>query len=193
MNLSDNFSSIHLIKKRFFHTLMIISLIALFLRLVVSFQLKESYSAATTPKMGTDMYTYQELAKQIVNGSYDFSKGFYYQPFYYTVFLPLVYKVTGGFSWGIIVSQSFLGAATVLLVGLGFSRIFGRTVGLFAAIFTALDRYLIFYTPFTLIAVVQTFWISLLLFFSLLAYKSKRISLMDWCWANPRVLHNNTR
>lgn len=142
---------------------------ALLLRLAVSIQLYGCYSPVVRPSPATDMYTYQEFARQLLEGRYDWSQGFYYQPLYYAVFLPAVYATFGTGAGGVILVQTLLGTATVVLVALAFTRLFGRLAGLLAALLLALCRMHVFYTPVALMEVLQGFWLALLLWLSLWA------------------------
>ena len=172
-------------KKTFLGILSVIALVGFLLRLIISAELMVSYSLVTQPSDLTDIYTYQKLSKQILDGGYDFSKGFYYQPFYYTVFLPLIYKIGGISPWSVVVAQSALGLGIVWLIGITFARIYGKTVGLIGALLTAVNRYLIFYTPFTLIAILQAFWMVLLLWSTVYAFNHKRV----WIWLGVGVIN----
>ena len=163
--------------RRFLTILAVITAIGLLLRLVVGFELQASFSPVTAPAESTDMATYQNFAKQILSGDYDGSKGFYYQPFYYTILLPAAYLISGGKAWSLIILQSLLGAAGIWLVGITFGRLFGKRAGLIGAGLVAMHRGLIFYTPFALIATVQSLWITLLAYLALRATKDKH-----WKW-----------
>ena len=165
---------IRITKKKFFIALGAVSLLGFLLRIGVSTELVHTYAPVTKPSHLTDMYTYQELSREVLEGTYDIAGGFYYQPFYYTVFLPLVYKIGGFTHWSVIVAQSLLGLGTIWVSGIAFARIFGKTTGLITAFLTATNRYLIFYTPFTLIATLQTFWISLLFWGCVVILKYKK-------------------
>ena len=157
MNLSKN-------SRRFRYALLVIAAVALVIRLVVAFELKSSYPPVASPSPQTDAYTYIQAASTVVDGTYDYSKGFYYQPFIYAVYLPCIFLVFGKGATGIIIVQSALGAATVFICGWLFAMIFGRRCGLIAAILLALARLHIFYTPFALIACLLSFLISLVAF-----------------------------
>ena len=71
----------------FFYGNGLIALLAFLIRFAVSYQLAENDPAVTVPSVITDMKTYLDLADQILKGK--FPETFYYQPFYYAVFLPL--------------------------------------------------------------------------------------------------------
>ena len=169
-----------------------IVLVALVLRLAVSAQLLNGYWPVRNPARDTDTGHYQYLAGQVLDGKYDYSQGFYFQPFYYTVYLPVVYTVFGRGPWGVIIVQALLGAACVWLTGLAFARLFGKKAGIMAAGLLALCRLHIFYTPFTLIACLQTFWLCLIFYCAVRAVQRRAW----WLWAVTGLLcglANSTR
>ena len=151
-----------------------LTLLALILRLVVCLDLSQTASVLN-PWDGTDMATYRRVATEILGGQ--IPSYFYYQPFYYSVLLPLVFGLFGVGAWGIMTVQALLGSASVWLTGLIAARIFGRRAGLAAAVLLALARFHIFYTPFALMAVLQGFWMVLLAYTALRAFETNR-----WAW-----------
>lgn len=167
------------IKKRFILILLGIVLIALVLRLGTAYELQTAnhgMNAVNFPMPATDMCTYQRLAKLISQG--DFQDPFYldnahkYQPFYNSIFLPLIYLTLGYSVWSVLIAQSLLGAATVYLVGLSTARIWNRPAAIIAAAMTAFSQMLILYTPYLLIATLQAFWMALLFYSAVAACKS---------------------
>ena len=169
--MSSECTSKHSRSRQFLFRLALIVLGALALRLLVCSQLS-GLRSVIEPWKGTDMATYRRYALDILIGKWP--EHFYYQPFYYSVFLPIVYAVFGKGPWGVMLVQSLLGAATVWLVGLTTARVFGRRAGLIAAGLLALSRFHIFYSPFLLIAVLQAFWMALLVYTALRAYSTNR-------------------
>gem|GEM_PF-628235 len=159
--------------RRFIRLLAGLTVFALLLRLLVCWQLAD-VDSVRAPWSGTDMATYRDLATAILRGH--FPDSFYYQPFYYAVFLPAVYAVFGVNHWGPMLVQALLGAATVWLTGWLTARVFGRRAGLAAAGLLALARMHVFYTPFLLIAVLQSFWMTLLTVVVLWAWRRR-----GWC------------
>ncbi|NLF16204.1 MAG: glycosyltransferase family 39 protein [Lentisphaerae bacterium] len=151
-------------RQRFLLALGGLSLLALALRVVVCIELCPLPSVAE-PAVVTDMATYRRLGLEIARGQ--FPTHFYYQPFYYAVFLPIVYTLTGDGPWGPALIQAILGAATVWLTGLTAAQLFGRRAGLLAAALLAVARFQVFYVPFLLIEVLQGFWLSLLTWLAL--------------------------
>ena len=126
------------------------------------------------PSKVTDMATYIDLADKIASGAY--SGEFYYQPFYYAVFLPLV-RICGGGVWTVAVLQILLGGATILLAGLIGEKLVGRFGGAVAAWLTALSPALMLYAPFHLNETVQAFNLTLFFYLALIAFERRR-----WYW-----------
>ena len=127
-----------------------------------------------SPSRVTDMATYIDLADKIVSGTY---RGeFYYQPFYYAVFLPLV-RISGGGVWSVALLQILLGGATIWLVGLIGEKLVGRAGGVLAAWLTALSPALMLYAPFHLNETLQAFNITLFFYLALVALARCR-----WYW-----------
>ncbi len=97
-------------KKKFIIIISALALAALFIRLGASSELaafNNGLNSVTVPSPATDMCTYRNLATQIANNNY---KGvFYYQPFYYAVFLPVLQIVFGSSIWAVIIAQCLLG------------------------------------------------------------------------------------
>ncbi len=153
------------LRRHFWALLGAASLLAVALRLLAGWGLAQS-PTATMPPSVTDMATYRDLALQIRQG--DWPAYFDYQPFYYTVFLPLAYlfSPTGGI-WPVIILQALLGGATVWLTGLCGTRLFGRRAGLAAAVLLALCRFHIFYASFPLLEVWFSFWAIVVLWMTL--------------------------
>ena len=158
-----------------------IVLIALALRLGTAFELQAAnhgMNSVTTPPPVTDMATYKRLAELISQG--DFQDPFYlnnvhkYQPFYNSVFLPLVFLTFGYSTWAVLIAQCLIGAATVYLVGISTAKIWNRQAAILAAAMTAFSQILIFYTPYMLVATLQAFWLVLLFYTSVTALKSGR-------------------
>ena len=166
-------------KRRFLYVLGGIALAGLLLRLYIGWQLMQVDPLVESPAATTDMATYLESARAVLAGTYDYGEGFYYQPFYYAVFLPAVFKLFGIGASGVIIVQSLLGAACIWLAGLVAARLFGKRTGICAAVILALSRMHIFYTPYMLMAVVQSFWVLLLFYTSVAACRRRQW----WYWA----------
>ncbi|MBO5764883.1 MAG: hypothetical protein J6S24_01245, partial [Lentisphaeria bacterium] len=93
-------------------------LIAAALRIIVSCELANAnmgFNAVFHPAKATDLATYMQLASEIASGK--FPETFYYQPWYYTVFVPLI-LLTGAGIKGVISMQILAGCAAVFLAAL---------------------------------------------------------------------------
>ena len=138
-----------------------IAFAGMILRLFVSFELLQNDPATTNPPVETDMATYIALADGILQGK--FPETFYYQPFYYTVFLP--FCRLAGSSGGCAVTailQSILGGITVFLAGRSAMRIAGLSGGIFCSLLTAFSAIHIYFTAYALLEIVQAFFVTLL-------------------------------
>lgn len=164
-------------RKKFIYSVGIIVLFAFFFRYQVSVELLNNDSFVLRPPSGTDMATYMRLASEIVSGR--FSDLFYYQPFYYAVFLPTIYFFTGKSIFAVIIVQAILSTLTVLLSVLSAKLLFGRKASLITGFLCCFSTVLILYVPYHLIETLQVFWISLLLYLSLLAVRKGYL----WLWA----------
>ena len=146
-----------------FPYLPLIALGAFVIRFAVSWELIRNDPTTVSPSSITDMKTYLDLADGILKGV--FPKNFYYQPFYYAVFLPLC-RIIGGV-WLLALVQSALGGFSVYLAGLCAQLTAGRKAGIFAALAAALCAISIYFTPYALLEILQGFWIVLLLYLAL--------------------------
>lgn len=167
--------------KRFFPYLLGVTVFAaLAARVAVSAQLLSGDYFASSPPYGTDMLTYLDLSSLILSGK--LPEVFYYQPFYYSIFLPFAKLIFGSLStFSVMGIQSLCGAGTVLLCGLSAAILYGRKAGIFAAVLSAFSAILILYTPYALIETSQAFWITLLFYLTLLAYRKS--SLLFWAFS----------
>lgn len=162
--------------KRFFLFLAGITLFGFLLRLVVSWQLYQS-GAVQNPVVETDMATYRRLALAICQG--EWPAFFDYQPFYYTIFLPFLYFFSpSGSPFPVVVAQILLGTATVWLCGITAAKLFGRRAGCLAALLLAASQFHIFYTPYLLLEMLQSFWMALILYWSVRVCRSNAV----WDW-----------
>ena len=147
--------------RRFYWALALILLLGFLLRLAVCLQLYHS-AAVQSPLPVTDMATYRRLALEIRQGNWP--AFFDYQPFYYSIFLPLLYVLSpGGAPWPVIAAQLLVGSAALWLVGLGAAQLYGRRAGCLAALLLAVSQFHILYTPYLLLEVLQSFWMALIL------------------------------
>ena len=166
-----------LARRRFLWCVAAAVLVGVALRLWVAFDLAAMNGGVNnmlSPAKVTDMATYIDLADKIASGRY--SGEFYYQPFYYAVFLPLI-RILGGGMWTVVVVQILLGGATVFLSGLIGEKLVGRLGGALAAWLTALSPALMLYAPFHLNETLQAFNLTLLFYLVLIAFELRR-----WYW-----------
>ena len=147
--------------------LWLIAAAAFAIRFAVSCELIRSDPAVWAPSPITDMKTYLDLADGILAGKWP--QQFYYQPFYYAVFLVLCRLVRG--VWLLALVQSILGGLSVLLAGLCAQLTAGRKAGWQAALLAALSAISIYFTPYALLEVLQAFWMILLLYLTLRLWK----------------------
>lgn len=161
--------------KKYLIVIGIITFMALTLRLIAGWQMYNSVPAVQNPSDQTDMHTYMEYAQKLTEGKYTAHDGaYYYQPFYYAVFLRLIFTLFGSDPLSIVIIQAFLGAATVFLTGVIGARLGGKKAGIIAALILTLFRNHILYTPFALIAILQTFLITLSIYLVLRAFDKRK-------------------
>jgi 4-amino-4-deoxy-L-arabinose transferase-like glycosyltransferase len=161
--------------RRFFRQLSVILLIALLLRLATTLAcwripILNEYMA--TPPDVTDMATYLDYSRRCLQGTYQ--GDFNYQPFYYTVFLPVTMTI-GDHPLLLALIQSFLGTFTCLFCALTAAQLSGRRAGLIAALLLAPCSMMLIYVPFALIEVLAAFFISLFLYTSILAWRRNQV------------------
>jgi len=174
-NKSPDKTGPQIMKKHFFPVLIIISCLAFLLRIEVCRELLQKDVQVSRPSAVTDMATYKTMSEQIAKGG--FNEEYYYQPFYYAVFLAAIKKVFGLGIWPVMLMQSLLGALTVWLGGICSARLWGRRAGLISAILLAFSGMLIFYTPYHLIATLQAFWVVLIAFLAVETLKRGKLYL----------------
>lgn len=160
-------------RKWFIPSLLLLIIIALLLRLEVSRELKNADLQVSKPSVYTDMYTYKLYSEQIVKGEY--KRDFYYQPFYYAVFLPLIKQIAGFGIWPVIFTQTIISALTIWLSAMVSAMLWGRRSAIITAILLTFSSILMLYVPYHLIATLQAFWVVLTAFLALkcLAHEKK--------------------
>ena len=142
---------------------------AFLLRLIVSIQLaagNNMINSVFRPPKSTDLATYMRLAEEIARGV--FPETFYYQPYYYSVFLPLI-LLTGAGVKGVVFCQVICGTIAAFFSGLCARLFAGNRGGIFAAILTATSVPLIFYTPYHQNETLQSLHLILLFYCGLYA------------------------
>lgn len=158
---------------------------ALGLRVIASEQMAQA-AAVYHPAPETDMFTYWQLSGDILNGS--FHGEFYYQPFYYAMWLPAIRMVWDSIT-AVIAVQILLGGATVLLAARCARLAAGRAAGWIAGILTAVCAPLILYTPFLDIANVQAFFLAAMAFFAVkLCRRGGMASYLGLCTATALAI-----
>ena len=161
--------------KKYFIILGVITLMALALRIIAGWQMYNSVPSVQNPGSQTDMHTYLEYGKQFADGTYTNHDGaYYYQPFYYAVFLRLLFTLFGSDPLVVVMAQAVLGAATVFLTGIIGARLGGKKAGIIAALILTIFRNHILYTPFALIAILQTFLITFAVYLVFIAFDRKK-------------------
>ncbi len=125
------------------------------------------------------MGTYFSLAKSVLEGS--FNGAFYYQPFYYAVFLPVSFFIFRSAVFAVAIAQSLCGMGIVWFAGLSAAELRGRFAGVMAAFLAAFSQLLVFYVPYALIEIQQAFWFVFLFWLLLRAMrKSSAVSRRNW-------------
>ena len=169
-----------------------ITIFGFLLRLVISFQLQKYDPAVTSPSAITDMATYIKLADEILKGN--FPPTFYYQPFYYSFFLPIARLF--GKDTGLILFQSLLGAGIIFLAGKNALYLGAKKWGaLFAALLCAFSSILLYFTPYALIELLQAFLILLtfdLFFTALRRHSWKHYLSAGLVWGASILTRGNT-
>lgn len=170
-------------EKSFRRKLFFISVAALILRSIAAFEIACSGNGVNNmlePLATSDLATYMRLGREIAQGK--LPEFFYYQPFYYAVFLPVINWFAGKFALVAVVAvQVMLSSATVYLAGMCGAKVFSRRAGVFAALCCAVSSPLILYVPFHQNETLHCYLLTLLLFLTLRAIERQR--LRDWCFA----------
>ncbi len=174
--------------------LIAVALLAFVVRVQVCHELLSLDPGVASPSAVTDMATYKTLSGRILDNTYE--GAYYYQPFYYAVFLPVARALFGrGNPWGPMLLQCVLGSLTALLAGLSAYELRrSGLAGIAAALLVAFSSILILYTPYLLIATLQTFWMALLLHLCVCVAKrriqKRSSSLWDRCvdWARVGLI-----
>ena len=161
---------------RFFFRLGLLVLAGILVRLIVSSQLIESDSFVFAPNPETDQATYLRLSAQIAERGV-FPEFFYYQPFYYSVFLPAARLIFRSPNWAPALAQTICAGLIIWFAGLITAILRGRTAGLFAGAFAAFASLLILYVPYALLEIQQCLWITLFLYLILRAVQRKKAIL----------------
>ena len=162
--------------RRFFFRLGLLVLAGVLIRLVVSAQLVESDSFVYDPDPRTDQATYLRLSGEIAEQG-AFPRVFYYQPFYYSVFLPAARLIFRSQNWAPALAQTLCAGLVIWFAGLVAALLRGRTAGLIAGAFAAFSSLLILYVPYALLEIQQCLWITLFVYLILRAFQRKKALL----------------
>ncbi len=157
-------------RKYFYILLLVLASAGFLLRMQVCRELRQNDIQVTAPSSFTDMATYKDLSEKMMKGEY--LGEFYYQPLYYAVFLPCVHKILGNGIWPVMIAQSLLSALTIFFAALCSAMLWGRRAGVFTAFLVAFSAVLILYVPYHLIETLQAFWITMILYVAILAWRS---------------------
>ena len=158
---------------RFYRNLLGIALVSVLVRIWMSVQVVRTDPFAYAPPDVTDMATYHALSRGILNGV--FPSEFAYQPFYYSVFLPIAKLLSGSEYLGVAIAQSLCVGVIVLCAGWIGAMLRSMSAGIIAALLCAYSTMLFFYVPYALIEIQQAMWFTLLLYFTLRAMHTGRL------------------
>ena len=163
----------------------VITAVGWIIRLVAAWEMAGAFGGINNvfaPPATSDLATYMSLGRMCAAGN--FPAEFYYQPYYYAVFLAAIYFLSGNISiYAVIFMQSLLSAATVFLTGICGRKIFSERAGLIAAGLTAVSSSLILYVPYHQNETLQTFHLILLFYLTLTACDSKKMYWWGACGA----------
>jgi len=163
----------------FFRILACITFAGLVFRLIAAAQLISADPSAYDPSAVTDMATYRSISSEILKGK--IPDVFYYQPFYYSVFLPAAQLIFRSVTWGTAIAQALCSAGIIWFAGLCGAMLRGRRSGIFTAVIACFSAMLVFYVPYALIEIQQAFWFTLLFWFTLRGYRTGKWKF--WCGA----------
>ena len=119
-----------------------------------------------TPSKASDLATYMTLAQEICKGG--FPAAFYYQPWYYAVFLPVI-LLTGAGVKAVIAAQIVCGTCAVIFAALTALLFAGKRGAVFTALLAATSVPLVFYTPFHQNETLQSMHLALMFLAALIA------------------------
>jgi len=174
------------ITKRDLLVTLLIFVAAIGLRTLAVCQIAGAAPAAYNPSPETDMFTYWKLSGDILGGN--FHGEFYYQPFYYAMWLTGIRMLWDSIT-AVIVAQTLLGGLTVLLAARCAYCAAGRAAGWIAGILTAVCAPLLLYTPFLDIANVQAFFLAAIAFFGVrLCRRGGVVNYLGLCTATALAI-----
>ena len=155
-----------------------IFIIAFVIRIIYVYQLSHTYFFKPFAG-GLDDYIFDNWAQQILNGNWLGDKIIYiYRMPLYVYFLSFVYFLCGHSYWAVYIIQSFIGSLACILVYLIGRVYFNKSVGLIAAIITALYGPLLFYNGMLVGETICVFTTCLSFLFLLLFQKKQKWYLL---------------
>jgi 4-amino-4-deoxy-L-arabinose transferase-like glycosyltransferase len=160
-------------------------ILSFILRLIYLSHLKANDPNFYHPAEGTDMLTYHNFAKQILDGTFS-KEPYYYGPLYY-YFLALVYKIFGVNLLYPKLFQMMLGTATCFLIYLIAKRVFNRSVALISLIISIFYSMFYIHEGVLLMASLSTFLTTLSIYLLLnnrIILSGIAIGLSALCRAN---------
>jgi 4-amino-4-deoxy-L-arabinose transferase-like glycosyltransferase len=152
--------------------------VAVFL-LAVSVRGAYLYEGSDNPTFRTpvvDSLTYDQLARGLVKGA-PMEKTFFWQQFFYPLFLSVVYFFSNSSIVCARLVQVFLGAVTCVLTYRLGERIFSRSAGVIAGCIAAVYGPLVFFECELLAAGWATFWAAVLILLFLKTAEKKSVLL----------------
>ena len=140
------------------------------------------YESSANPSFNlplVDSKGYDILARSLLD-THTISKRFFWQPFFYPVFLAVVYFFSNSSILAVKIFQAFLGSLTCLLTFRLGQTIFGRRTGIVAGLITAFYGPLIFFEGELLAVTWAAFWAValVLLFIKTAQYKNPRLCFL---------------
>ncbi|UCE99970.1 MAG: glycosyltransferase family 39 protein, partial [Planctomycetota bacterium] len=104
-----------------------------------------------------DSLTYDQMARELVNGG-SLTHEFFWQPLFYPLFLSLVYKLSSSSILVVKIVQAILGCLTSVLVYVLGKKLFGKRAGVLAGVITAIYIPLVFFEGELLAVGWAAFW-----------------------------------
>lgn len=154
-----------------------VTAIAFALRLVSAVEMASfngTLNSVFHPSKASDLATYMTLAQEIAAGK--LPAVFYYQPWYYAVFLPAILLAGLGVK-GVIAAQIICGTLAVVFSAAAALIFAGKRGAVFAALLTATSVPLVFYTPFHQNETLQSMHLALMFLLALAALLKGRWQL----------------
>ena len=152
------------------------AMVGLLALIVRTLYLYESSDNPTFFSPIADAYRYSDLATRLLEQG-QFTREYFLQPFFYPVFLSLVFFFTHSSVLWTKIIQALLGSVTCAMTYLLGESVFNRKIGLIAGCVTALYGPLIFFETDLLATGWAAFWSVALILLLLKAAKNENLSL----------------